>query len=162
VADTLTIISIGIAQIRDGAESFDTGIIPKIVDLNITLHNDSSTTTLHVSKLLGAYDYEEALQRLNIDFREPDPLITYRTSPFTPPLQDVLAPGETKIFQFTLPLTVRVVSGFGATSPGVKQIDASKVKEVTATFAYGTAPLRPPSSGFQAQVLTASLTGVVP
>jgi hypothetical protein len=144
VADTLKVISVEIVNIRGGAESFDTGFVPKVADLKITLRNESSTKSLHVSKLLGGFEFDQASRRLSLSFQEPDPLVTYRTSPFTPPIDDTLAPGETKIFEFTVPLTARVISGFGSTSRGVKQIDATNVKEVVAAFSYGTAPLRRP------------------
>jgi hypothetical protein len=161
VADTLKIIHVDIEDIRDGAESFDTGFVPKVADLKITLRNDSSSTTLHVSKLLGGFEYDETLRSLNLSFQGPDPLVTYRTSPFTPPIEDTLTPGETKIFKFTVPLTAQVISGFGSTSPGVKQIDASNVKEVVAAFSYGTAPLRRPIGKRQTILKIAKGSGTV-
>ena len=144
MADTLKVLNVDIEDIREGAESFDTGFVPTIADLKITLRNNSSSATLHVSKLLGGIEYDESLRRLNLRFQEPDPLVTYRISAFTPKIQDTLSPGETKVFEFTVPLTARVISGLGDTSPGVKQIDATNVKEVVAAFSYGTSPLRPP------------------
>jgi hypothetical protein len=158
--DDLTVVGVEIGQIRDGVQSFDTGDIPKIADLKATVRNNSSSRTLHVSTLLGGYDYDVAAQRLNITFREPHPTVSFRLSPFTPPVQTTVLPGETKVLEFTIPLTARIIRGFGERAPGVKAIDATGVKEVVATFVYGVAPLRQSSPLPQAGLRRATQTSL--
>jgi hypothetical protein len=148
----LHIVNADITRIRDGSQSFDTGEIPKLAELSVTFRNDSPSDTIHVSTLLGGFAYSESEHCLEVTFREPDSALSYRTSPFTPPIQDSLMPGETKTLNFTIPLTARVISGPASASSGVRVIDASAVKKVTVAFVYGKSPLRRASAGLQARL----------
>ena len=147
MADELTIVSADLTDIRKGPPSVETGESATIANLVVTVRNESPTQTLHVSKLLGGYEYDADARELSLTLREPDTVLTLRTSPFKPPLQEAILPGQTKVLNFTIPLSARFISGFGKSSVGIRHSDASQVVRVKLSAAFSTAPLRAATPG---------------